>query len=58
MVRTALASVTVLESTAGMFLRIRSVLPKLQAFYNDHILVELAYPRVKFGLLRLDLRGC
>ena len=35
-----------------------SVLPKLEAFYNEHILVELAYPRVKFGLSRLDLRGC
>ena len=35
-----------------------SVLPKLEAFYNNHILVELAYPRVKFGLSRLDLRGC
>ena len=35
-----------------------SVLPKLEAFYDEHILVELAYPRVKFGLSRLDLRGC
>jgi len=35
-----------------------SVFPKLEAFYNYHILVELAYPRVKYGLSRLDLRGC
>ena len=35
-----------------------SVLPKLEAFYNEHILVELAYPRVKFGLSRSGLRGC
>ena len=35
-----------------------SVLPKLEAFYNDHILLELAYPRVKYGLSRLDMRGC
>lgn len=35
-----------------------SVLPKFEAFYNEDILVELAYPRVKFGLSRLDLRGC
>ena len=26
-----------------------SVLPKLEAFYNEHILVELGYPRVKYG---------
>ena len=35
-----------------------SVLPKLEAFCNEHILLELAYPRVKFGLSRLDFRGC
>ena len=35
-----------------------SVLPKLEAFYNEHILVELAYPRVKYGLSRFDMRGC
>ena len=35
-----------------------SVFPKLEAFYNEHILVELAYPRVKFDISRLDLRGC
>lgn len=33
------------------------VLPKLEAFYNDHILVELAYPRVKYGLSRLSMRS-
>jgi len=33
-----------------------SVLPKLEAFYNEHILVELAYPRVKYGLPRLNMR--
>ena len=35
-----------------------SVLPKLEAFYNEHILVELAYPCVKYGLSRFDVRGC
>ena len=33
-----------------------SVLPKLEAFNNEHILVELAYPRVKYGLPRLNMR--
>lgn len=33
-----------------------SVLPKLEAFYNEHILVELAYPCVKYGLSRLNMR--
>ena len=33
-----------------------SVLPKLEAFYNEHILVQLAYPRVKYGLPRLNMR--
>ena len=33
------------------------VLPKLEAFYNDHILVELAYPRVKYDLSRLSMRS-
>ena len=36
-----------------------SVLLTLEAFCNEHILVELAYLRVKFGLEdNLDLRGC
>lgn len=35
-----------------------SVLTKLEAFYNEHILVELAYLRVKYGLSRFDMRGC
>ena len=34
-----------------------SVLPKLEAFYNEHILVELAYPRIKYGLSRFSMRG-
>ena len=34
-----------------------SVLPKLEAFYNEHILVELAYPRIKYGLTRFNMRG-
>lgn len=34
-----------------------SVLPKLESFYNDHILVELAYPCVRYGLPRFDTRG-
>jgi len=35
-----------------------SVLPKLEAFYNDLIPVELTYSLVKYSLSRLDLRGC
>ena len=31
-----------------------SVLPKLEAFYNEYFLVGLANPRVKFGLSRLE----
>ena len=33
-----------------------SVRPKLEAFYNEHIVVELAYPRVKYGRSRLNMR--
>ena len=31
-----------------------SVLPKLEAFYNEYFLVGLANPHVKFGLSRLE----
>ena len=34
-----------------------SVLPKLEAFYNEHILVELAYPRVRYGLPNFCMGG-
>ena len=34
-----------------------SVLPKLEAFYYQHILVELGYPRIKYGLSRFSMRG-
>ena len=30
------------------------VIPKLEHFYNSHILLELAYPRIKFGLSRVS----
>lgn len=28
------------------------VIPRLEHFYDSHISLELAYPRVKFGLTR------
>ena len=33
-----------------------NVLPKLESFFNNIMLPELAYPRVKYGLCCLDLR--
>ena len=33
------------------------MLPKLEAFYNEHILVELAYPRVRYGLPNFCMGG-
>ena len=33
------------------------VLPKLSSFFDRHILPEVSYPRVKYGLPRFDLRG-
>ena len=46
------------EKTDGVFISVvefnpefwSSVLPKLEEFYNEHILVELAYPGVRYGL--------
>ena len=34
-----------------------TVLPKLEAFYYEHILAELAYPRIKYGFSRFSMRG-
>lgn len=34
-----------------------SVLPKREAFYNEQILVELAYPVVKYGFPNFCMRG-
>ena len=31
--------------------------PKLEAFYNNWIVPELPYPRVKYGMTKLDLRS-
>ena len=33
-----------------------SVLPKLESFYQEHILSELAYPRIKDGFARFSMR--
>lgn len=33
---------------------LRHVIPKLEYFYDSHILLELAYPRIKFGLSRVS----
>ena len=33
------------------------VLPKLQSFFANHILPEIAYPSIKFGQPRLDLQS-
>ena len=53
------------EETDGVFISVvkfnpefwSSVLPKLEAFYNEHILVELAYPRVRSGLPNFCMGG-
>lgn len=32
----------------------RNIVPKLKDFYNRHILPELAYPRIAYGLSRVS----
>ena len=37
--------------------RWKSILPKLESFFNDWIVPELVYPRVKYGIPKLNARS-